>query len=237
MENMKYLYKDAFAIIGKVGHGSANKGPEWIKPLWEAAGASYSEIADVCKKSESGGLFWWGAMNDSEEQNKIWGDTGKYMAGCEADVSATAPQGWTKWVIPAQTYLVVSASPDKYGEVFRMVTGDKGNIITGSIHEHYPIPDKPSIMELWFPVAGGMVFCQSCYMPMTKPEDFGTEADGSPSHDYCFHCYTNGDFNWKPTFVEFVEDNICFWRDGCKSDNEARARIMEVFPKLKRWVK
>ena len=120
-----YLYKDAFAVIGKAGHGPADKGPEWIQPLWEAAGASYPEIADVCKKSGSGGLFWWGAMNDSEEQNKVWGDTGKYMAGCEADVSAAAPEGWTKWIIPAQTYLVVSASPDKYGEVFRKVMSDK----------------------------------------------------------------------------------------------------------------
>ena len=82
--------------------------------------------------------------------------------------------------------------------------------------------------------------CQSCYMPMTKPEDFGKEADGSQSNDYCVHCYQNGDFCWKPTFEEFVEGNIQFWREDGESDNaednaKARARIMEVMPTLKRW--
>jgi len=77
--------------------------------------------------------------------------------------------------------------------------------------------------------------CQSCYMPMKKKKDFGKEADGSPSCDYCCHCYQEGDFCWKPTFDEFVDANIPFWRDGCKDDDEARAQMMEVVPKLKRW--
>ena len=78
--------------------------------------------------------------------------------------------------------------------------------------------------------------CQSCYMPMAKPEDFGKEADGSPNPDYCVHCYENGDFSWKCSFEEAVEGNIQFWReDGDEGDEPARARIMEVFPKLKRW--
>ena len=78
--------------------------------------------------------------------------------------------------------------------------------------------------------------CQSCYMPMNEAKDFGTEADGSPSKDYCCHCYQNGDFTSKETFEEAVESNIQFWKEeGDKSDDEARARIMEVFPTLKRW--
>ena len=74
-------------------------------------------------------------------------------------------------------------------------------------------------------------------MPMTTPEKFGTEADGTPSADYCCYCYADGDFTTKQTLEEAVEGNIQFWRDGCKNDGEARARIMEVFPKLKRWAK
>ena len=78
--------------------------------------------------------------------------------------------------------------------------------------------------------------CQSCYMPMSKPEDFGTEACGGPSDDYCVHCYQNGDFTWKPTFEEFVEGNVQFWREeGESDDTAARVRIMEVLPTLKRW--
>jgi hypothetical protein len=84
--------------------------------------------------------------------------------------------------------------------------------------------------------------CQSCNMPMSNPEDFGKEADGSPSTDYCVHCYQNGDFTWKPTFEEFVEGNYKFWREEGESENaeddaKARARVMAVLPTLKRWAK
>lgn len=233
--NTKYLYKDTFAVIGKVGQGSVNNSQEWILPLWNEASTHFSEIADIIRKNENGMPFIWGAMNDVNEQNGRWSDTGKYMASSEADVDAIAPEGWTKWVIPAQTYLVVSCTMDEYGDVFDSITSDPEIKIVGTVHEYYPEPDNPNIVELYFPIAAGTVFCQSCYMPMTKPEDFGTEKDGAPSPDYCCHCYTNGDFNWKPTFKVFVEDNIRFWRDGCINDDEARARIMEIFPKLKRW--
>jgi len=74
-------------------------------------------------------------------------------------------------------------------------------------------------------------------MPMNEAKDFGTEKCGGASTDYCCHCYKDGDFTWKPeTFEEAVEGNIQFWKEeGDKSDDEARARIMEVFPTLKRW--
>ncbi len=39
-----------------------------------------------------------------------------------------------------------------------------------------------------------MKACQSCGMPMRKEGDFGTEADGALSKDYCTHCYRNGAF-------------------------------------------
>jgi hypothetical protein len=34
--------------------------------------------------------------------------------------------------------------------------------------------------------------CISCGMPMRKPEDFGTNSDGSKNSDYCCHCLVNG---------------------------------------------
>ena len=36
--------------------------------------------------------------------------------------------------------------------------------------------------------------CQSCGMPMSEAEHFGTEADGRLSKDYCTYCYQNGAF-------------------------------------------
>ncbi|MDV2482443.1 hypothetical protein F8E02_10615 [Methanoculleus sp. Wushi-C6] len=41
---------------------------------------------------------------------------------------------------------------------------------------------------------GNIRTCQSCGMPMSTREHFGTEADGSPSKDYCTYCYQNGAF-------------------------------------------
>lgn len=80
--------------------------------------------------------------------------------------------------------------------------------------------------------------CQSCAMPMDAPEKFGQEADGSKNQDYCCHCWKKGKFAYKSTLEQAVENNIPWWRqEGDANDDAARARIMEVFPKLKRWAK
>ncbi len=39
-----------------------------------------------------------------------------------------------------------------------------------------------------------VAFCGSCGMPLLRDEDAGTEADGSPSHEYCTYCYRDGGF-------------------------------------------
>ncbi|MBQ3732325.1 MAG: GNAT family N-acetyltransferase [Muribaculaceae bacterium] len=38
-------------------------------------------------------------------------------------------------------------------------------------------------------------FCQSCGMPLTRDEDFGTNYDGSTNYDYCRYCYQDGKYN------------------------------------------
>ena len=77
--------------------------------------------------------------------------------------------------------------------------------------------------------------CQSCYMPMDTEEKFGTKVDGSQSEDYCVYCYQKGAFTTSQTLEQAVEVNIPWWKSEDKSDDVARARIMEVFPNLKRW--
>ena len=37
-------------------------------------------------------------------------------------------------------------------------------------------------------------FCQSCGMPMEKPQDFGTAGSGYRVNDYCHYCYRDGAF-------------------------------------------
>ncbi|MCL2599723.1 MAG: zinc ribbon domain-containing protein [Treponema sp.] len=83
--------------------------------------------------------------------------------------------------------------------------------------------------------------CQSCEMPMTKPEDFGKNADGSRNEDYCCHCWENGAFSGDPdwTLEKAIEFNIPYVIEGgfAKTEDEARAMLRESMPKLKRWAK
>ena len=81
------------------------------------------------------------------------------------------------------------------------------------------------------------IVCQSCEMPMTKAEDFGTDADGGKSDDYCVHCWKKGKFTYHTTLEEIIEDNIKYVIKAgeAKTEEEARAMLQASMPKLKRW--
>jgi len=81
-------------------------------------------------------------------------------------------------------------------------------------------------------------FCQSCAMPLDRPERFGTEADGSRSEDYCVYCYQNGAFtDPDATMEEMLELSAKGWadQDPDMSYEEAKAQLMEILPHLERW--
>ncbi len=86
-------------------------------------------------------------------------------------------------------------------------------------------------------------FCQSCGMPMTDSGHFGTEADGSPSADYCVYCYKEGKFTTETTMDGMIQQCLEFlgeFNDQAEkslSREEARDRMKEFFPTLKRWKK
>lgn len=235
--NTRIIFKDEFAVIGKMGEGSVNNPHEWISPLWETANTHFSEITGIVRHNQNGDVIGiWGAMNDCNEKNRRWGERGKYMAACEADVAAEAPEGWSKWVIPAQTYLIEDCTMDTYGEVFEKITNDPEMKIIGTVHERYPQPDNPNILELWFPIADGMMFCQSCGMPLAKEEDLGTEIGGNKSTDYCRYCYENGRFHTEGTMEQMIDTCVPFMtQDGKMSEAQAREILNQQFPKLKRW--
>ncbi|MBT9150884.1 MAG: hypothetical protein DDT40_01063 [candidate division WS2 bacterium] len=81
--------------------------------------------------------------------------------------------------------------------------------------------------------------CQSCASPLTKPEDFGTEADGSKSSDYCCSCYNNGLLYGGDDMKMDEMIEICVpyavQAGNYKDANEARTAMREFFPNLKRW--
>ena len=46
--------------------------------------------------------------------------------------------------------------------------------------------------------------CQSCGMPLTAPEQFGKNADGTTNGDYCVYCCPNGEANMTGTLDHYA---------------------------------
>ena len=79
-------------------------------------------------------------------------------------------------------------------------------------------------------------FCQSCSMPL-HDGDYGTNADGSRSEDYCHYCFQNGKFT-EPglTMAQMIDKVTGFMVEKMKmSDRQARVITEAFIPKLKRW--
>jgi len=74
---------------------------------------------------------------------------------------------------------------------------------------------------------------------MEKPEDFGTNANGSKNEDYCCYCYDKGAFFYPEATMEQVIESCLphvvpdVWAD----ESAARAAMNEHFPTLKCWKK
>ena len=83
--------------------------------------------------------------------------------------------------------------------------------------------------------------CQSCSMPMTVAEHFGTNSNGSPNTDYCCYCFQNGNFTHNMSMEETIENSVSFLDDSAKIDgrtltkDEAALKMHIHFPTLKRW--
>ena len=84
-------------------------------------------------------------------------------------------------------------------------------------------------------------FCQCCGMPLDKPEDAGTETDGTLSGDYCRYCYQNGAFTAPDaTMDDMIAINLKFNEENSYpfgTREEAEKMMRSWFPTLKRWRK
>ena len=80
-------------------------------------------------------------------------------------------------------------------------------------------------------------FCQSCGMPMKRPEDFGTKADGTKKDDYCCYCFQKGKFTNPGITLEQMIDKVFGMMVQMKIMPEALAKetTKTFIPKLKRW--
>ena len=77
-------------------------------------------------------------------------------------------------------------------------------------------------------------------MPLSQPEHFGTEADGSKSKKYCFYCYKDGAYTLpNATLKEMIEISAKGWSDQDPNITYAQAKtfLEKCLPQLERWHK
>jgi radical SAM superfamily enzyme len=79
------------------------------------------------------------------------------------------------------------------------------------------------------------VFCQSCSMPLDKPEMMGTEKDGSKSKEYCVFCYQNGVFINPYMTLEEMKTLVKEQMEKQKMDTTIINLAVNSLPGLKRW--
>lgn len=80
-------------------------------------------------------------------------------------------------------------------------------------------------------------YCQSCGMPMTNQAQYGTEADGALSSEYCCYCRKNGAFVQDCTMEEMIEFCLQYGPAASMEKAQARKQMAQYFASLKRWKK
>lgn len=80
-------------------------------------------------------------------------------------------------------------------------------------------------------------FCQSCAMPMAKPDDFGTNADNSRNQEYCRYCYQGGKFTEPNITMEQMIEKCAGIMRQMKMPEAQIEQTKTFVPMLKRWKK
>lgn len=73
-------------------------------------------------------------------------------------------------------------------------------------------------------------------MPIGKPEDFGTNSDGSKNRDYCKFCFQNGRFTDPNITIAQMIDKVAGFAAQMKiPETQAKEMAKSSIPNLKRW--
>jgi hypothetical protein len=74
-------------------------------------------------------------------------------------------------------------------------------------------------------------------MPLTKPEDFGTDQAGYRVNDFCRHCFADGTFTDPDVSMgEMLDRCVAVMAEQkIMPAPQARALLADVLPRLKRW--
>lgn len=154
---IKILDLPEIAVIGKEGLCTAEK--NIVQQLWQEANQHFHEVAALAMRNPDGTYAgFWGAMSDESKAFRPWThqfSRGLYLAGVETYADAIAPEGWTKWVMPARKYIVVDVEPNRYDEIFdeviHHIISEKGMKLVGVVCDYTePATGKN---KLFFPVA------------------------------------------------------------------------------------
>ena len=144
---------DAFSVIGK--EGASQEGEGFVQKLWQDTNSHFDEIAHLAKRSEEGLAGFWGLMTGPKREFEPWEDNftkGLYLAGGETEDNALPPQGWTKWTIPAFTYIYCKVGDD-YMAAFSgglAYLEENGLELAGAVQD-YTCPQEQQAY-LFFPV-------------------------------------------------------------------------------------
>ncbi len=153
---IKIIDLPMITVVGKEGLCTAEN--NIVQQLWQEANSHFDEVAALGMKNSDGTYVgFWGAMSDENKSFRPWTHQftrGLYLAGVETYADAIAPDGWTKWTIPARKYIVVDVEPNRYGEIFEEVINntisEKGMKLVGAVCDYTEPATGNS--KLFFPV-------------------------------------------------------------------------------------
>ena len=152
---IKRCTKGSFSVIGK--EGSTNDGKGFIDQLWTDAQDHFHQVEALAKKDDNGNLLgFWGLMSDFSRGFGPWEDNytkGLYLAGVEVDDESIAPQGWTKWIVPAFEYLYAAAGSDRVKDFHTMLDYIQENDLelAGAAHD-FLCPREAGKSYMFFPI-------------------------------------------------------------------------------------
>ena len=104
----KIVSKPAFSVAGMLYHGKMGPSAD-IPQLWNVFGPRMHTIPHVVHPEVG-----FGMMDHFDEK------TGEfdYVAACEVEPGAAAPEGMVRWDVPAQTYAVFTTTLQQIGAIF-----------------------------------------------------------------------------------------------------------------------
>lgn len=76
--------------------------------------------------------------------------------------------------------------------------------------------------------------CQSCGMPITSEDQFGTNKDKSINADFCKYCYVDGEFVDKVSMEEYIEMCAKFGAQAGMTNARNANLLSKPFPNFKK---